>query len=400
MGVTHNDYGHLAADTRTLEGPWGFTGTSFSLASGRISYALGVHGPAVTVDTACSSGLSAIHAACRSLHNGESDLALAGGVSVLLEPRKAAGGSAAGMLSPTGRCHAFDVAADGFVSAEGCVVLTLKRLDDAVAAGDRILAVIRGTASNNDGRTVNIATPSAEAQAAVYQAALAVAGVDGSTVGLVEAHGTGTPVGDPLEYSSVAKVYGTEAPCALGSVKTNFGHTQSAAGALGVMKAVLAVQHGVIPQNLHFNRLPDELANIETNLFVPQSNTAWPTSAEHPRRAGVSAYGLSGTNVHAIVEQAPELRPAEQASVAAPGPLLFPLSSTSAEELRRTAGRLADWVARSGDGNGRGPAIDLTDLAYTLTRRRGHRSVRTSVIAGTRDELINVLREVADGDTP
>ncbi|HET6733265.1 MAG TPA: sulfolipid-1 biosynthesis phthioceranic/hydroxyphthioceranic acid synthase [Mycobacterium sp.] len=400
MGLTHNDYAHLAADTRTLESPYGFTGTSFSLASGRIAYALGVHGPAVTVDTACSSSLSAIHMACRSLHDGESDLALAGGVSVLLEPRKAAGGSAAGMLSPTGHCHAFDENADGFVSAEGAVVLTLKRLEDAVDDGDRILAVIRGTATNNDGRTVNIATPSSAAQVSVYRAALAAAGIEGSSVGLVEAHGTGTPVGDPLEYASAAEVYGTDGPCALGSVKTNFGHTQSAAGALGVMKAVLSVQHGVIPQNLHFTRLPDELAKVDTKLFVPQENTLWRTSDEQPRRAAVSAYGLSGTNVHAIVEQAPETSniPPAQPSVA--GPLLFPLTSTSAPELRRTAGRMADWLAKGGDGNGRGPAIDLSDLAYTLTRRRGYRSVRTSVIASSRDELITALREVADAETP
>ncbi|ODQ88259.1 polyketide synthase [Mycolicibacterium flavescens] len=399
MGLTHNDYTYLAADTRALEGPYGFTGTSFSLASGRISYALNVHGPAVTVDTACSSGLSAIHMACRSLHEGESDLALAGGVSVLLEPRKAAGGSAAGMLSPTGRCHAFDVDADGFVSAEGCAVLMLKRLDDAVADGDRILAVIRGTASNQDGRTVNIATPSSEAQIAVYRQALETAGVDPATVGLVEAHGTGTPVGDPLEYASVAAVYGTDGPCALGSVKTNFGHTQSAAGALGVMKAVLSVQHGVVPKNLHFNQLPEEMAKIETGLFVPDSNTTWPNAGAHPRRATVSAYGLSGTNVHAVVEQAPEPQ-REPVTSAADGPLMFPLSSTSPEELRRTAGRMADWLAQSGDGNGRGPAINLPDLAYTLTRRRGHRSVRTAVIAGGRDELINEFRAVAEGDTP
>ena len=400
MGLTHNDYAHLVADTATLESPYGFTGTSFSLASGRIAYALGIHGPAVTVDTACSSGLSAIHMACRSLHQGESDLALAGGVSVLLEPRKAAGGSAAGMLSPTGRCHAFDIAADGFVFAEGAVVLTLKRLDDAVADGDRILAVIRGTATNQDGRTVNISTPSSEAQSKVYRLALAEAGVEASSIGLVEAHGTGTPVGDPLEYASVAEVYGTEGPCALGSVKTNFGHTQSAAGALGVMKAVLSVQHGVIPQNLHFTRMPDEMAKIETELFVPQAATAWPTNGEHPRRAAVSAYGLSGTNVHAIVEQAPELQQDPPTHPKASGPLLFPLSSTSAPELRRTAGMLADWVANGGDGNGRGPAIDLADLAYSLTRRRGHRSVRTSVIASGREELIKSLRDVADADTP
>lgn len=398
MGLTHNDYAYLAADTRALEGPYGFTGTSFSLASGRISYALSVHGPAVTVDTACSSGLSAIHLACRSLADGESDLALAGGVSVLLEPRKAAGGSAAGMLSPTGKCHAFDVEADGFVSAEGCAVIMLKRLDEAVADGDRIMAVIRGTASNQDGRTVNIATPSSDAQVAVYESALAVAGVDPDTVGLVEAHGTGTPVGDPLEFSSVAKVYGKNGPCALGSVKTNFGHTQSAAGALGVMKAVLALQHGVVPRNLHFTQLPDDLAKIETGLFIPESNTAWPTDG--PRRATVSAYGLSGTNVHAVVEQAPEPQESQATRPAAEGPQMFPLSSTSADELRRTAGRMAEWLAQSGDGNGRGPAIDLSDLAYTLTRRRGHRPVRTSVIAGSRDELITEMQAVAESDTP
>ena len=240
----------------------------------------------------------------------------------------------------------------------------------------------------------------AEAQAKAYRAALAAAGVEASSIGLVEAHGTGTPVGDPLEFASVAEVYGTERPCALGSVKTNFGHTQSAAGALGVMKAVLSVQHGVIPQNLHFTRMPDEMAKIETELFVPQATTAWPTNGEQPRRAAVSAYGLSGTNVHAIVEQAPELQQDLPTQPKAAGPLLFPLSSTSAPELRRTAGILADWVANGGDGNGRGPAIDLADLAYSLTRRRGHRSVRTAVIASGREELIKSLRDVADADTP
>jgi polyketide synthase 5 len=403
MGLTHNDYAHLAADARALEGPYGFTGTSFSLASGRIAYALGVHGPAVTVDTACSSSLSAIHMACRSLHLGESDLALAGGVSVLLEPRKAAGGSAAGMLSPTGRCRAFDAAADGFVSAEGCVVIALKRLDDAVAQGDRILAVIRGTASNQDGRTVNIATPSARAQASVYRSALAAADVDAASIGLVEAHGTGTPVGDPLEYSSLAEVYGTDGPCAVGSIKTNFGHTQSAAGALGVLKAVLSLQHNMIPKNLHFTRLPDELAGIKTGLFVPESKTPWPATGGHPRRAAVSAYGLSGTNVHAILEQAPEATlgsgtDATAPSSASPRPLLFPISASCPDGLRATANRLANWLLTSGDGNGRGPAVDLSDLAYTLTRRRGFRSARTAVLAGGRDELVGALRQVADGE--
>ena len=193
VGLTHGDYQLLAADAHAVEGPYGFTGNSFSLASGRVAYTLGVHGPALTVDTACSSGLTAVHLACRNLIDGESDLALAGGASVMLDPRKFVAGSAEGMLSPTGRCHAFDVAADGFVSSEGCVVVLLKRLPDALCDGDRILAVIRGTAANQDGHTVNIATPSVTAQTAVYWAALAAAGVDARQ----HRHGRGARPGHP-----------------------------------------------------------------------------------------------------------------------------------------------------------------------------------------------------------
>ncbi|WP_230872316.1 type I polyketide synthase, partial [Mycobacterium canetti] len=364
-------------------------------------YAMGLQGPAITVDTACSSGLTAIHLACRSLHDGESDIALAGGASVMLEPRKAASGSALGMLSATGRCHAFDVSADGFVSGEGCVMLALKRLPDALADGDRILAVIRGTAANQDGHTVNIVTPSRSAQVAAYREALDVAGVDPATVGMVEAHGPGTPVGDPIEYASLAEVYGNDGPCALASVKTNFGHTQSAAGALGLMKAVLALQHGVVPQNLHFTALPDKLAAIETNLFVPQEITPWPgADQETPRRAAVSSYGMTGTNVHAIVEQAPVPAPESGAPGDTPatpgidGALLFALSASSQDALRQTAARLADWV------DAQGPELAPADLAYTLARRRGHRPVRTAVLAATTAELTEALREVATGETP
>ncbi|MGE0783503.1 sulfolipid-1 biosynthesis phthioceranic/hydroxyphthioceranic acid synthase [Mycolicibacterium sp.] len=394
VGLTHGDYQLLAADAHAVEAPYGFTGSSFSLASGRISYALGLHGPALTVDTACSSGLTAVHLAHHSLLDGESDLALAGGAAVILDPRKFVAGSAEGMLSPTGRCHAFDVAADGFVSSEGCAVVLLKRLPDALRDGDRILAVIRGTAANQDGRTVNIATPSVTAQTAVYRAALAAAGVDPSTVGMVEAHGPGTPVGDPIEYASLANVYGTEGPCALGSLKTNFGHAQSAAGTLGLIKTVLALQHGAVPQNLHFTALPADMARIDTNLFVPQQLTPWPTNGHHPRRAATSSYGLSGTNVHAVLEQAPashSVAPQHDSTDAAP--LLFPLSATSADQLRRTAARLADWVAAH-------PDVALPDLGYTLTRRRSHRTVRTAAVAAGRDRLVAALRDVAGGDAP
>ncbi|OKH81912.1 polyketide synthase [Mycobacterium sp. ST-F2] len=317
--------------------------------------------------------------------------------SIMLEPRKMSSGSAQGMLSPTGHCHAFDVAADGFVSAEASVMFMLKRLDDAQRDGDRVLAVIRGTASNQDGHTVNIATPGADAQVAVYRRALDLAAIDPATVGYIEAHGTGTPVGDPIEFSSLATVYGTNGPCVLGSVKTNIGHAQSASGAVGLMKAVLALQHGAVPKNLLFNEMPAEMAAVNTGLFVPTELTQWPATADHPRRAAVSAYGLSGTNVHAVVEQAPAQsspRTVESEGQGIGGKLLFPVSSTSAEELRRTAGKLADWAAAQGE------SLDLADTAYTLSRRRAHRPVRTAVLAEDAAGLIQALRDVADSETP
>jgi polyketide synthase 5 len=397
VALGHGDYTLVAADAHALEGPYGFLHTSFCMASGRVAYALGLHGPALTVDTACSAGLVAVHSACRSLNDGECDLALAGGSAVALDPRKFAAGSAGGMLSPTGHCRAFDVAADGFVPGEGCAMVVLKRLPDALRDGDRILAVVRGTALNNDGRTATITTPSRPAQVAAYRAALAAAGVDAGTIGMVETHGTGTPTGDPIEFASLAEVYGIEGPCALGAAKTNFGHNQAASGTLGLVKAVLALQHGVVPPNLHFSRLPDELAQIETDLFVPQETTLWPTKGHQaPRRAAVSAYGFSGTNAHAILEQAPETVAKHNGEIASgmASPLLFALSSTSTEALRQTAARLADWVQE------RANSVELSDLAYTLARRRGHRPVRTAVIAGSPEELTEALREVGEGDTP
>ncbi|MBW0012154.1 sulfolipid-1 biosynthesis phthioceranic/hydroxyphthioceranic acid synthase, partial [Mycobacterium sp.] len=394
VGLNYGDYQFVHAATDAFDGPYGNPGTISCMASGRIAYALGLHGPAVTVDTACSSGLFAIHQACRSLSDGESNLAFAGGVNVMMEPRRSASASAGGMLSGTGHCHAFDVKADGFVSGEGCVVLLLKRLADAQRDGDRILAVVRGTAANQDGHTPNIAMPSATAQAAVYRAALAVSGVDAGTVGMVEAHGTGTSVGDPIEYASLAEVYGIDNPCVLAASKTNFGHTQAAAGALGMMKAVLSVQHGVVPKNLHFETLPDEMARIDTGLFVPQEITPWPLNGGQPRRAAVSAYGISGTNVHAIVEAAPEplSRNGAAPKPAGDGTLLFPLSSSSVDALRDTARRLAHWV------EAHAAELATPDLAYTLARRRGHRAVRTAVLAGSNAELVEALRGVANGD--
>jgi polyketide synthase 5 len=394
MGLTTNDYQLIAADAHAIEGPYGLTHNNYSMASGRIAFHLGLRGPAFTVDSACSSGLLAVHMATRSLHLGESDMVLAGGAHIILDPRKYASASAQGMLSGTGRCHAFDVNADGFVFAEASAVLLLKRLDDAERDGDRILAVVRGTAANQDGHTVNILTPSNESQVAVYRTALASGAIDPGTVGYVEAHGTGTPVGDPIEFKSLADVYGGTGPIAIGSSKTNFGHSQSASGVVGVIKSVLALQHGVIPPNLHFTRMPEEMKRLGTEFFVPTETIPFPDKGDRPRRAAVSAYGISGSNAHAVLEQAPQandvsVKPAEGEQ----RPLLFALSSTSADELRRTAGRLADWVADH-------PDVDLHDLGYTLARRRSHRSVRTTVVADSTESLLSALREVADGGAP
>ena len=389
FGISHDDHTSLALDA----GVYGYTETAACMASGRVAYVLNVNGPALTADTACSSGLLAVHMAARSLLTGESDLALAGGSEVMREPRKNFWASAQGMLSPTGRCKPFDQAADGFVRSEGCAVVLLKRLPDAQRDGDRILAVVRGTTANSDGRTRNIATPSLEAQVSACRAALAFSGVDPDTIGAIEAHGTGTPVGDPIEFGSLATVYGNAAPVLLGSAKSNFGHAEAAAGALGFMKAVLELQHGVVPPMVHFHRLPESLAAIDSGLVVPQAITPWPAGHGDVRRIAVSSYGVSGTNVHAIVEQAPSTEgPAVDTHLT--GPRLFLLSSTSPEELRGTAARIAEWLEHQQN------PVPLADLSYTLARRRGHRTVRTGVIADNLEELRTVLQEIATGDSP
>ena len=304
------------------------------------------------------------------------------------------------MLSPTGRCHAFDVAADGFVRSEGCAVVLLKRLPDALRDGDRILAVVRGTAANQDGRTMNIATPSLDAQVAVYRAALAAAGVDAGTVGMVEAHGTGTPVGDPIEFASLAQVYGIDGNrCALGSVKTNFGHTESAAGARGADQGD--------PRRCStawFRRFctspacPTTLPEIETGLFVPQEITPWPSDGQQPRRAAVSSYGMSGTNVHAIVEQAPETdctatttQPVRDGGPAAV-PAVVHLGRRAAPDRR--AGWPTGWTEPRGRRGavGSGLHAGASARAPAGAHRRDRRQPRRS--------WPRRLREVADGDAP
>ncbi|AEM83582.1 type I polyketide synthase [Streptomyces violaceusniger] len=396
-GLSYNDYmNRLDRHPRELEGS--ALANGHCVATGRISYLLGLHGPSVALDTACSSSLVAVHLAVQALRAGDCDLALAGGVTLMFEPRITRSFDRMGMLSHTGHCHAFDAAADGFVRGEGCGIVVLKRLTDAVRDGDRILAVLRGSAVNQDGHSDGLAAPSATAQRALYEEALGRAGVDPADVGMVEAHGTGTPVGDPVEFASLAQVYGTGRDrCALASVKTNLGHLEPAAGVTGLIKAVLCLGRGLIPPNLHFTRWNPTIDADRTRLFIPRELTPWPVRTG-PRLAAVSSFGFSGTNAHVVLEQppaapAPASRPAPRrprpATHAVPQVFLVPAGSPAA--LPSAARRMADWL------EGDGADTPLRDIAHTLALRRGAGRGRLGVTTASRAELIGALRAFAAG---
>ncbi|WP_035839096.1 type I polyketide synthase [Kitasatospora azatica] len=421
-GLSYTDYMEgLAGQPRELEGS--ILTNGHCVAAGRISYLLGLHGPCVALDTACSSSLVALHLACQALRGDECDLALAGGVTLMLGARTTRSFQRMGMLSPTGRCRTFDAAADGFVRGEGCGVVVLKRLRDALRDGDRVLAVVRGSAVNQDGRSDGLAAPSAPAQQALFRQALARAGTDPRDVGMIETHGTGTPVGDPVEFSSSAAVYGVgQGRCALGSIKTNVGHLEPAAGVVGLIKTVLCLQHGLIPPNLHFNRWNPVIKTAGTRLFVPTELSGWPTRTAS-RLAAVSSFGFSGTNAHVVLEQAPPLdrrRPlrtsltAPQRRPAVDGPLVpaqrtarsdlseaptqrtgrsevFLVPAGSSGVLPTAAERLAAWVETDG------AAVALRDIAHTLALRRSFGRGRLGVVADSHDHLIRALRSFAAG---
>lgn len=273
------------------------------MAAGRLAYLLGLQGPTLALDTACSSSLVALHLACQSLHAGECDLALAGGVNLTLAPETTLALSELGMLATDGRCKTFDARADGFVRGEGCGLMALKRLRDARAAGDRILAVVAGSAVNHDGRSSGLTAPNGTAQEVVLRKALQAAGLELGDVHYLEAHGTGTALGDPIEVRAACSILGAgraaERPPWIGSVKTNIGHLEAAAGVAGFIKAVLAVRHGQIPPHLHFRQPSPYLPWDQLPLRIPTKLTEWPEAAV--RRAAVSSFGFSGTNAHVIV---------------------------------------------------------------------------------------------------
>ncbi len=393
-GLSYTDYmDRLAGQPQELEGS--ILTNGHCVAAGRISYLLGLQGPSIALDTACSSSLVALHLAGQALLTGECDLALAGGVTLMFRPRTTLSFARMGMLSPTGRCHTFDAAADGFVRGEGCGMVVLKRLSDALRDRDRILAVVCGSAVNQDGRSDGLAAPSATAQRALYEEALARGDVRPQDVGLIEAHGTGTPVGDPTEFASLAQVYGRgPGRCALGSVKTNLGHLEPAAGVTGLIKTILCLQHGLIPPNLHFTGWNPAIDPDGTRFFVPTEPTRWPLP-DRPRLAAVSSFGFSGTNAHVVLEQAPvaqeQRRVPRQRQAPPAGPDVFLVPAGSAAALPAAARRLADWL------DGPGADVPPRDVAHTLAVRRSAGRGRLGVTASNRAELLATLRAFAAG---
>ena len=385
-----NDYWTLQAENPAGLDAYAGTGTSHSVLAGRLAYLLDLRGPSLAIDTACSSSLVAVHLAVQALRTGECDVALAAGVNVILSPEFTVAASRMQMLAADGRCKAFDERADGFVRGEGCGVVVLKRLADAVAAGDPIRAVVRGSAVNQDGRTNGLTAPSGRSQEALIRRALHQAGVTPEELGYVEAHGTGTPLGDPIEMEALGAVlgWGRAAPCLVGSVKTNLGHLEGAAGIAGLIKTVLALQHGSVPAHLHFRRLNPHISMPPT-LAIPTSLGPWPAGRGR-RCAGVSSFGWSGTNAHVVLEAAPPVVDAPPA--AARDAVLLPLSARSAPALAA--------LARSYSGALAG-ADRLEDLVYTAAVRRAHHEHRLAVVGRSADGLREALTEyLARGSHP
>jgi myxalamid-type polyketide synthase MxaE and MxaD len=387
-GVYNDDYTWLQiAHPEELDAHT-YTGSYQSVLAGRLSYLLDLRGPSLAVDTACSSSLVAVHLACRALRSGEIDLAIAGGVNLIVSPLSNRLTFSVLALSASSRCQAFDARADGFVRGEGCGVVILKRLSEALADGDPVLAVIRGSAVNQDGRSAGLTAPNPDAQAELVRRALADAGVDPAEPACMETHGTGTPVGDPIEAEALARVLGRagDRPCALASVKTNIGHLEAAAGIAGLIKMVLALRHETIPRNLHFRSLNPKVPIAGTRLYVAAEERPWPRGAER-RCAGVSSFGVGGTNAHVILEEAPALP--EPPAADGTGPWLFTLSARTPEALDAAA---AAWEERLS------PAESLADVAWTAAARRTHHKHRLACVAGSREELAGALGAFRRGE--
>jgi len=388
LGITNNDYSRIVerAGLEQIDA-YHLTGNCLNFAAGRIAYVFGFQGPTLAVDTACSSSGVAIHLACQSLRNRECNLALAGGVNLILSPEISITSTKARTLSPDGICKTFDSGASGYVRGEGCGIIVLKRLSEALADRDRIQAVIRGSAVNQDGASSGLTVPNKLAQAEVIRQALERAGINPSEVDFVEAHGTGTPLGDPIEVRALASVYSKgrsqNHPLVIGAAKTNVGHLESAAAVAGLMKVVLSLQNRTIPPHLHFKKLNPAINLDEIPALIPIRPRPWPIFDKH-RLAGVSAFGGSGTIAHMIVEEAPELPPCPEDKFRSTH--LFCLSATNRDALRDLAGRYITYAAKN-------PSASLANVCYTADTGRSHFKNRMSVVASTMEEL----RERIDG---
>jgi len=396
VGVAANEYSLLLSNDsiESLEAHF-ITGNALNAISGRVAFTLGLEGPAVAVDTACSSSLVAVHQASQALHSGDCDLALAGGVNVLLSPASTVAASRARMLSPDGRCKTFDAAADGYARSEGCGVLVLKRLSDAQRDGDRICAVIRSSAVNSDGASSGLTVPNGGAQQRLIRSALARAGLSGGDVDYLEAHGTGTPLGDPIEVQAAAAVYGTDRdpdrPLLIGSAKTNIGHLESAAGIAGLIKIVLSLQHELLPQNLHFHNPSVHIPWKSLPVRIVDEPAPWPVT-DRPRRAGVSSFGFTGTNAHVLVEEAPSAPPDTTVGRLPENtptePCVLPLSARSGHGLVEVAERYSVWLAAH-------PETALSDMCLTAGVGRSHFEHRAAVVAESVTEAGALLADLA-----
>lgn len=391
VGISNQDYTQLLA-ARGLEAidPYVGSGNAHSVAAGRLSYTLGLQGPSLAIDTACSSSLVAVHLAAQSLRAGECELALAGGVNLLLSPLITVNHSRARMLAPDGRCKTFDAAADGFIRSDGCGLVVLKKLSAAQRDGDRILAVLRGSAVNQDGRTSGLTVPSGPAQQAVIRAALRQAGVAPAEVGYVEAHGTGTALGDPIELGALQAVFGPARakndPLRVGSIKTNLGHLESAAGVAGLIKAVLALQRREIPPHLHFQTPNPLVPWAELAIEIPTRATPWAA-----RFAGVSSFGFGGTNAHLVLGAAPAAAaPAAASGEVSPLPLL--LSARTEPALRELAARYAGFLEKTTE-----PWTDIVHAAAAGRSAFRHRVVLSAENAAA---ARTQLEKLARGETP